>query len=149
MRSELAVGKKAPADESWLARVCFSADTALTAKLAQLGRKRFLDEQLAMPARDTPALASAIAALPALATSTEPSFRAYQAEQQRIKALPDDESRQQARKVLQQSGNELLRQAQQRQLLRAVMSPAQLREQMTWFWLNHFSVYGSKALCAG
>ncbi len=31
------------------------------------------------------------------------------------------------------------------QLLRAVYSPAQLKEQMTWFWLNHFSLYQYKA----
>ena len=32
-----------------------------------------------------------------------------------------------------------------RHLLRAVRSPAQLREQMTWFWMNHFSVFARKA----
>src|SRR6202042_302368 len=32
-------------------------------------------------------------------------------------------------------------QAIQRNLLRAVYSPAQLQEQLVWFWLNHFSVY--------
>src|SRR6516165_10824696 len=28
--------------------------------------------------------------------------------------------------------------------MRALYSPAQLREQMTWFWMNHFSVYSGK-----
>jgi uncharacterized protein (DUF1800 family) len=143
-RSETAIDAKALADHRWLSRVCFSADSGSTARLQQLGRKRFLDEQLAMPARDTPALVAAIAALPALATTTEASFRTYRAEQQRIKALPEGDVRQQAAKVLRRSGNELVRQAEQRQLWRAVMSPAQLREQMSWFWLNHFSIYGNK-----
>jgi uncharacterized protein (DUF1800 family) len=29
--------------------------------------------------------------------------------------------------------------------MRSVKSPAQLREQMTWFWMNHFSVFSGKA----
>ena len=30
-------------------------------------------------------------------------------------------------------------------MLRALASPSQLREQMTWFWMNHFSVFSGKA----
>ena len=29
-------------------------------------------------------------------------------------------------------------------LLRAVYSPDQLQEEMTWFWMNHFSVFQLK-----
>src|SRR5258705_1609267 len=29
--------------------------------------------------------------------------------------------------------------------MRALQSPSQLREQMTWFWMNHFSVFSGKA----
>ncbi len=29
--------------------------------------------------------------------------------------------------------------------MRALRSPSQLREQMTWFWMNHFSVFSGKA----
>jgi uncharacterized protein (DUF1800 family) len=29
--------------------------------------------------------------------------------------------------------------------MRALLSPSQLREQMTWFWMNHFSVFQGKA----
>ena len=29
-----------------------------------------------------------------------------------------------------------------RSLMRAIYSPDQLREQMTWFWYNHFNVFG-------
>ena len=35
--------------------------------------------------------------------------------------------------------------ARRRELLRAIYSPAQLKEQMVWFWLNHFSVFEQKA----
>ena len=30
-------------------------------------------------------------------------------------------------------------------MLRALYSPRQVQEQMTWFWLNHFSVFQNKA----
>src|SRR6202008_39624 len=51
----------------------------------------------------------------------------------------------QARKALNEEGNRCEYQAVRLQLLRAVYSPAQLREQMVWFWLNHFSVHQYKA----
>src|SRR6202050_4996787 len=35
--------------------------------------------------------------------------------------------------------------AARRELLRAVYAPSQLKEQMVWFWLNHFSVHQNKA----
>ncbi len=64
---------------------------------------------------------------------------------ERIKALPAGDQQVAARKALQQRGNQLAYQATRVELLRAVYSPAQLKEQMTWFWLNHFSVYQKKA----
>jgi uncharacterized protein (DUF1800 family) len=55
---------------------------------------------------------------------------------------PDKET---ARKALNDHGNKLAYEAIRRDLLRAAYSPAQLQEQMTWFWLNHFSVLQYKA----
>ncbi len=40
--------------------------------------------------------------------------------------------------------NDLVREAQSRSLLRDLYAPDQLREQMTWFWFNHFNVQSSK-----
>jgi uncharacterized protein (DUF1800 family) len=39
---------------------------------------------------------------------------------------------------------EAQRQTQARHLLRDIYSADQLREQMTWFWFNHFNLYGAK-----
>ncbi len=47
--------------------------------------------------------------------------------------------------VLNQAGNDVVYETMKRHLLRAVESPSQLREQMTWFWMNHFSVFQGKA----
>ena len=44
----------------------------------------------------------------------------------------------------QQEMTRLARESAQRHLLRAVYSPRQVEEQMSWFWLNHFSVFQGK-----
>ena len=59
--------------------------------------------------------------------------------------MPDGADKEQARKALNDRGNKLAYEAIRRDLLRAVYSPAQLQEQMVWFWLNHFSVFQYKA----
>src|SRR5471032_228888 len=40
--------------------------------------------------------------------------------------------------------NRIGREAATRSLLRDLYSPWQLQEQMTWFWMNHFSVHQYK-----
>jgi uncharacterized protein (DUF1800 family) len=66
-------------------------------------------------------------------------------ERQRINSIPDDMGKEQAKKTLNERGNLLAYEAAKRDLLRAVYSPAQLQEQMVWFWSNHFSVFENKA----
>ena len=43
---------------------------------------------------------------------------------------------------------EIIRQSQQADLLRAVMSPWQIRERMADFWTNHFNIYANKGIAA-
>lgn len=49
-----------------------------------------------------------------------------------------------ARRTYQDKLNQLLREAQTRSLLRDLYSRNQLKEQLTWFWFNHFNVYAPK-----
>lgn len=58
--------------------------------------------------------------------------------------LTDDEAKKQAQKDYQQELNRLAREAATRHVLRALYSPHQVQEQMTWFWLNHFNVFQGK-----
>jgi uncharacterized protein (DUF1800 family) len=60
---------------------------------------------------------------------------------QRGKGSPDADM---ARKAYQQKLNQLLREAQTRSLLRDLYSGNQLKEQLTWFWFNHFNVHARK-----
>ena len=132
-------------DLRWLERVTFGVDNATIARYRQLGREKFLDEQLHPAATDPKQLVDPIAAMPISQLTAEARLRANRAEQQRINALPNEDEKQAARNVFNQAGNEALYQTTKRHLMRALQSPAQLREQMTWFWMNHFSVFSGKA----
>jgi uncharacterized protein (DUF1800 family) len=133
------------ADLRWLDRVTYGVDTTTLARFRQLGRERFLDEQLHPPASDPAPLEAAIRAMPALGQAVEDRIHANRAEQQRINALPTDDDKQKARAALNQAGNQAIYETARRHLMRALQSPSQLREQLTWFWMNHFTVLADKA----
>jgi len=112
----------------------------------KLGRRRFLEEQLHSREQRLPASASAQIDTLQVSHSDGVELLAYATrEQQRINALSDDAIKQSERKALNDKGNRIAYEAVRRELLRAVYSPAQLQEQLVWFWLNHFSVLQYKA----
>jgi len=69
-----------------------------------------------------------------------------EAERQRktADAMANDTEKKAAQQAYQQQLNRLAREAAARSLLRDLYSPQQLQEQMTWFWMNHFSVHQAK-----
>ncbi|HET7197077.1 MAG TPA: DUF1800 domain-containing protein, partial [Burkholderiales bacterium] len=69
---------------------------------------------------------------------------ARMAEQRRAFLGLPAEQRKLAQQDYQKELTRLGREAQTRMLLRALYSPNQLEEQMTWFWMNHFSVFQFK-----
>jgi uncharacterized protein (DUF1800 family) len=62
-----------------------------------------------------------------------------------INGMPDSADKEAARKALGEQANKLAYEAARSELLRAIYSPSQLKEEMVWFWLNHFSVHQNKA----
>jgi uncharacterized protein (DUF1800 family) len=132
-------------DALWLQRVTFGLDSATVADYRRLGRERYLDSQLHPDGKWLPpAVDAEIAALDVTHLDPAATLAAVDAEYKRINAMPEGPDRQRARKALNDQGNKLAYQAVRRDLLRAVYSPAQLQEQMVWFWLNHFSVFQGK-----
>ena len=129
----------------WLGRVTFGIDTATVARYRLLGREKYLDEQLHPPRTPSQALDAAIAALPVTQQTAQARLAANRLEQQRINTLPNEDDKQAARNALNQAANQAIYETAKRQLMRALDSPSQLREQMTWFWMNHFSVFSGKA----
>ncbi len=134
-------------DVAWLRRDGFGVDSALLASYRHLGRERLLDDQLSdrIPDPLPPAIAALIASYPAINTPMEQLLAQHRQAQMRIQAMPAGDAQADARHALQQQGNELAQQARQAVLLRAVYGANPLKEQMVWFWLNHFSVYAPKA----
>jgi uncharacterized protein (DUF1800 family) len=131
-------------DLRWIARVTFGIDRPTVAKYRQLGREKFLDSQLRDSTADPADLAAEIASLSISQQTADTRLRATVAEQRRINALTTEEEKQQARMTLNQAGAQVVYETSKRFLTRALRSPSQLREQMTWFWINHFNVFSGK-----
>jgi uncharacterized protein (DUF1800 family) len=133
-------------DTLWIGRVGFGIDSSSVADYHRLGRERFLEHQFDASDAAIPApIAAQINALQVSHADPEKLLTDVNAQYKVINAMADGPDKEQARKTLNDQGNKLAYEAIRRELLRAVYSPAQLQEQMTWFWLNHFSVNQNKA----
>jgi len=133
-------------DALWLGRVGFGIDSASVALYRNLGRERFLEQQLAARTQELPApIAAQIAGMEV--THAEPLrwLADVNTAYKNINALADGMDKEQQRKTLNDRGNKLAYEAIRRELLRSLYSPSQLQQQMIWFWLNHFSVQQYKA----
>ena len=121
-------------DTLWLERTSFGLDTGSVADYRRLGREKFLDQQLHPAQAVLPAsIAAQIAGLEITRTDPAQAIAGVNAQYKVINAMADGPDKEQARKALNDHGNKLAYEAIRRELLRAVYSPAQLQEQMTWF----------------
>jgi len=134
------------ADVLWLNRITYGVDSASTTELQRRGRTGFLNEQFSSRNPVLPdVIAGQIDSMEVAHADAAELLAATNAEYKRINTLTDGPDKEQARKTLNDRGNALAYQAARRDLLRALYSPAQLQEQLAWFWLNHFNVAQSKA----
>jgi uncharacterized protein (DUF1800 family) len=132
-------------DMLWLERTAFGLDTASVSDYRRLGRERYLERQLHPGEELLPApVAAQIDALEVAHADPLSTLAELNAKYKAVNAMPDGPDKEQARKALNGRGDKLANEAIRRDLLRAVYSPAQLQEQMMWFWLNHFSVFQYK-----
>jgi uncharacterized protein (DUF1800 family) len=133
-------------DIAWVRRDSFGLNTATVAQYRLLGRNTLLNKQLNDQLGDRlPApIAAQIDGYEALHVPLDQLLVSLQQEQQQLHNLPDGPEKQAANKAIQEHGNQLGLQAQQAELLHAIYGPNQLKEQLVWFWLNHFSIYGAK-----
>jgi uncharacterized protein (DUF1800 family) len=136
----------APVDAAWLGRLTYGLDSATARRYGELGRDAFLDAELhPKGAALAPEVVVRIDALGLDTRDATSIVMEIAREQQRLRDLAEGMDREQARKALNERGNAQAAAAAQREILRALYSRHQLQEQMTWFWLNHFSVYANKA----
>ena len=134
-------------DIAWLRRDTFGLDSATIERYRELGRTRFLDEQLAggddpLP----PAVAPLINSYEVFHTAPAQLVAEYRDEAKKVKDIDaaDTSAKDMAKKDFQMYRRDLYKQSMEVELLRAIYGGNQLKEQMVWFWLNHFSVYAPK-----
>ena len=137
------------ADEPTLARLLDRVTWGNTAQGAQALPPQGVAAYLAAQLRPTPATLprAAQAQIDAMAITRTPLpelAARMEAQHQAAKAQPTEDGRKAALKAWQQDMRALQQEAAERFVLRALYSPTQLREKMTWFWMNHFSVFAGK-----
>ena len=127
-------------------RVTWGVNAADVQAITDMGASRWLDRQLHPSPVDRlpPAIQARIDALPISRISMAQLVVDAQAQAQAANALADPTQKGAAQQAYQQALNDLARQAATREILRDLYSPDQLREQMTWFWFNHFNVHQYK-----
>ena len=131
---------------AFLNRVTGGIDSLSAQRLSELGAERFLEQQL-RPLPNPPLPPEIQSQIDAMTISQRPMDRlVIEAEQRRrdILTIANDDEKRAAQRAYQQELNRLSREAATRSLFRAIYSPNQLQEQMTWFWMNHFNLYQFK-----
>ena len=133
------------ADYLWLNRLTWGATSSSLAQLTRQGRAAYLQAQL-HPGRDAlPAEAQAqIDQLPGVNQPLDSVVQTLEQQRKDADALTNDDAKKAAQQTYQQALNTLQREAATRYLLRALYSPHQVQEEMTWFWFNHFNVHQGK-----
>ncbi|MFT3803950.1 MAG: DUF1800 domain-containing protein [Burkholderiaceae bacterium] len=134
-------------DAALLRRIGWGPDRASLARIDQLGPGRWLQHQLHpdAPASVPDAIAPRIDAPPTDQASLEELIGQLEPLRQAAGMQSDDEAKARAVKTYQQALAEQARHAHARFWWTAIHSDQQLGSQMTWFWLNHFSVFEGKA----
>ncbi|MGC1547001.1 MAG: DUF1800 domain-containing protein [Rhodanobacter sp.] len=132
-------------DLAWLRRDSFGLDSATVTRYHQLGRAAFLDEQLA-GADDTlpPQIRTLIDSYSVINTPLAQQVSNYRDAEQKYKNTPAGDAKDAAKKVFGEYRRDLYQQDVQVEMLHAIYGGDQLREQVVWFWLNHFSIYADK-----
>jgi uncharacterized protein (DUF1800 family) len=127
--------------------ITWGANQSSMSAFRSLGRDHWLQSQLHPPAQDRlPAAAQdqinalVVARRPALDLAAD-----FDAAARVANEIADADQRAAAQKSFQEALSDMARQAAAASILRALYSPDQLRERMTWFWFNHFNVHQFKA----
>jgi uncharacterized protein (DUF1800 family) len=134
-------------DIAWLNRLTWGVDSAASRALAKGSRRSYLEEQLNPgPTDDLPAAVQSQVNALMLNQQDMPAWTMEMERRRRdADAIGEDEAKKVAQQAWQQDMNRLARDAATRSLLNALYSPHQLREQLVWFWFNHFNVHQYKS----
>ncbi|MEI2415948.1 DUF1800 domain-containing protein [Orrella sp. JC864] len=135
-------------DLSLLNRISWGISKDDFQRLRAEGRDAFLARQLKPDLRVSLPEASRrhLASLELINRPAEQRLAGYLEREARMQKMPRGEKRMAEGRRLRQEVLRAADQSAQRAVIYAIHSPNQLNEAMTWFWLNHFSVYRSVRL---
>src|SRR6266550_5074571 len=130
-----------------LNRVTWGANPSSAREFARMGPERYLEAQL-QPAQEAalpPEVQAQVDAMTITQRPVDELAKEMESRRKGLDLLRSDDEKKAAQQAYQQELTRLGREVAARMLLRALYSPWQLREQMTWFWMNHFNVFQYKA----
>jgi len=129
----------------FLTRVTYGVTVRDLEALRALGREGYLDRELVFRGDDglSAEVRSFIDALPVSRTRSE-DLAAQLREARRSAQGKSDDQKREVVKTLRKDFAQLDFQAFERRTVRALYSPHQLQEMLTWFWFNHFNVFQNK-----
>ncbi len=128
-------------------RLTWGVTGADLAAIRRVGKARWLQAQLHPPPGDRlpPEVQARIDAMPYVSLPMTQLVIDARAQDAAANAIVDAPLKAAARQLYGKTLDEAAQEAAARSLLRDLYSPSQLREQMSWFWLNHFNVHLYKA----
>lgn len=131
-------------DLAWLSRITYGVNKQTAKEYEKLGRDQFLQRQLHPPAKDLLDEATEASLAKDTINLQEVMEDVTVRRQKFVRAVKDKKKRSEFNGMIRREGNEVATIAKRRHLIRAIYSPWQLKEQLAWFWQNHFSVFAAK-----
>jgi uncharacterized protein (DUF1800 family) len=130
----------------WLDRVTWGANDSSAREFAAVSRDRYLEAQLHPHNEGLPAtVQGTIAGFSISRQSLEQLVLGLEEQRKAADAIAGDDEKKAAQQAYQQAVTKVVNETTARSLLRDLYSSGQLREQMTWFWMNHFNVFMNKS----
>jgi uncharacterized protein (DUF1800 family) len=137
----------APRDIALVDAITWGANQSTMTAFLSLGKEKWLQSQLHPGPEDRlpPVAQQQIDSLPVSRKTVFELATEFDAVAHVANETTDPDLKAAAQKVLQLGMSDIAAQAATASILRALYSPDQLRERMTWFWFNHFNVHQYKA----
>ena len=137
----------APHDIALVDTITWGANQSTIAAFRSVGQERWLQSQL-HPAQGDHLPKAAQQQIDALAVSKRSALELatdFDSVARVASEIADPDQRAAAQNILQNDMTDIAKQAATASILRALYSPDQLQERMTWFWFNHFNIHQYKA----
>ncbi len=127
-------------------RISWGVNASTYSEARAMGLPRYIAQQL-HPGDDMlpPSVDAQIKAMTITQKPLDQLVMDLEQRRKQVDAITNDDEKKAANQAYQDEFNRLTREATNRSLLRDVYSHNQLKEQMTWFWMNHFSVHSGKS----